>query len=187
MIPAHVHQILEHDLLVCQLAVVALGTTPILLLLVMVELLELFVDLLGIHLVDIDVWSILVEVRGLQRLDVHLVLEGAQLELIELLSILITVPNLLVWKLPRLHLVQEVTILCRHVPFLCIHPDGVGTQAGAVVPEVLREHHIWISLVEAKSLGTTNRGAIARHWREPPLKEREAASVREHILSNLIL
>ena len=82
MIPAHVHQILEHDLLVCQLAVVALGTTPILLLLVMVELLELFVDLLGIHLVDIDVWSILVEVRGLQRLDVHLVLEGAQLELI---------------------------------------------------------------------------------------------------------
>lgn len=87
----------------------------------------------------------------------HLILEGTQLELIELLSPWIAVPDLRVRKLLRLHLVKEVTILCRHVSFLCIHSDGVRTQARAVVPKILREHQVRISLIEAKGLRTTDR------------------------------
>jgi hypothetical protein len=65
VVPAHVHQILQHDLLVGQFAVVVLPCAPVLLLLVQVELLQLLVNLLCVHLIDVDVGCVLVQVRCL--------------------------------------------------------------------------------------------------------------------------
>lgn len=62
-------------------------------------------NLLGVHLIDVDVRCIiLIHIGSLQRLDVHLVFKGAQLELIKLLPI-VSVSSLLIWKLFCVHLV----------------------------------------------------------------------------------
>lgn len=149
MIPAHVHQILQHHLLISQLAIVVLAVASVLLLLVLVELLQLLVNLLCVHLIDVDVRCVLVQVRCLQCLDMHLVFQGTQLELVELLSGLSSSATFLVWELLGLDLVQEIAVLGRHISFLGVQSDGVRTQARAVVPVVLREHHIRVTLIKA--------------------------------------
>ena len=120
--------------------------------LVHVQLLQL----LGIHLsIEIDPWW---QVGGLQSLHVELVLERAQLVLIKLMVVLRR--PFRVRELLGINLVEEVTELGRHRPFLRVDSNRVGTQAGAVV-SVAAVHHVGVDLLVADGLVACDRGEAA--------------------------
>ena len=104
-----------------------------------VKLFQLFLYILGIKVVDVEgmipLMIQIVIIGHLVSMHLQLILQVVDLELlgILILKLILKIVGPLARKLFSIYWIEKVTILSRHVPFLIIHSDRVGTQAWAVL------------------------------------------------------